>query len=485
MQKKFKFVVVGGGTAGIIAATMLRAYWLDNADVTLIYDHSKPSIGVGESLTPLIYSYLRYVGITREELIKNVNATVKLGLRFENWLNDGKHYYHSFYEANIQDEYNIGSGYDIANNNFDSGPLYSSFYHDNFVIPEDPNAPQSLHIDAVLFSKYVENKFKDHLTIIDDEVIDVKLDETGIDSLVLKNTGEYKGDFYIDATGFQKVLFSKLNVKWNNMSDWLPINRCIPNPLDFEFKQQPTYTISEASQDGWILQVPLSNRWGTGYLYNSDFTTEEQAFERFSKFVKTKYNTTLKNTSKVLSFESGYWDKQWVGNCICIGLASGFSEPLEATNIHHTVYQLMKFSDMFALRVTEYDRVNYNNVMRKFYEDVYLYLRFCYHTGRTDSEFWRYMSNNVPESITNMAEKVRYNILSKQTTDGDIFTYHNFTAVANGLGIIDSESYRRELYVKTWRDRPRKTSESILQHSLKNRSTAINHKEYIDRIRNS
>lgn len=484
-MSKYNFVIVGGGTAGIIAATLLKRYWSDRAEVTLIYDHSKPSIGVGESLTPLIYSYLKYVGISREELIKHVNATVKLGLRFENWRNDNKYYYHSFYEANIQDDYNIAAGHEIANGTYISGPQYSSFYHENCMIPEDPEAGQSLHIDAVLFSKYVENKFGKYLNIIDDEVIDVKLGSEGIDTLILKNRGEFKGNFYIDATGFQKVLFNKLDVKWNDMTDWLPINRCIPNPMSYEFTQQPTYTISEATTDGWILQVPLSNRWGTGYLFNSEFTTEEQAFDRFSKFLKTKYNASLTNTSKVLSFDSGYWEDQWVGNCICIGLASGFSEPLEATNIHHTVYQMMKFTDMFALKITEYDRQVYNETMRKFYKNVYLYLRFCYHTGRTDSDFWKYITNNTPPEINHIAEKVRYNILNKQTTDGEIFNFHNFTIVANGLGLIDKDSYKKELLDRMWGDRPRQTSETILRNTLKNQSTAINHKKFIDHIRNS
>ena len=93
----YKFVVVGGGTAGAIVSTWLKAYWGDSVEVSVVYNHAEPNIGIGESLTPMMITYLERVGINPEELIKNCNATVKLGLRFKNWTGDGSYFYHPFY----------------------------------------------------------------------------------------------------------------------------------------------------------------------------------------------------------------------------------------------------------------------------------------------------------------------------------------------------------------------------------------------------
>ena len=163
-MKKQKFIVVGGGTAGIIAATYIKTYWQDRVDVDLIYDHSRPGIGVGESLTPMIYNYLNYVGISTEDLIANVNATIKVGLKFKNWHNDGTSYLHSFDEPyQTVSKMNWGPAYDIVNGCYDLDYTYGNFWYENEKIPLNPQGQNSVHIDATLFSKYVESRFKDKI----------------------------------------------------------------------------------------------------------------------------------------------------------------------------------------------------------------------------------------------------------------------------------------------------------------------------------
>jgi tryptophan halogenase len=137
-MKKQKFIVVGGGTARIIAASYLKTYWGDNIDIDLIYDHSRPSIGVGESLTPLIHNYLKYVGVSIEDLIKNVNATIKIGIQFENWNNDGKKFIHGFNESNVPySTYNFGTAYEIVNGIYDHDFTYGEYWYDNALIPTE------------------------------------------------------------------------------------------------------------------------------------------------------------------------------------------------------------------------------------------------------------------------------------------------------------------------------------------------------------
>jgi tryptophan halogenase len=480
---KHKFVIVGGGTAGMIAATSIKSYYGIHVDVTVIYDHKNPGIGVGESLTPLIYDYFNYVGITRDELVKHCNATVKLGLKFKNWLNDGKYYYHNFRELTHQYPLNLEAGYDIVHNKYNHDFTYGSEYMENCLIPSNPNAIQSIHFDAVVFSRYIEKKFSNRLNIIDGIVDDVILSDNDIiKSIILKDGRNIEGDFFIDASGFQYVLFKKLKNTWVDKKDWLPLDRCIPNPVEYEFTKQPPYTTSEASDQGWILQVPLSNRWGAGYLYSSQFLDDTQAFTNFEKKCQSLYGKSLTNTSRVIKFNSGYWQNQWVGNCLAVGLSSGFSEPLEATNIHHCVYQLWYFIWQYNFKCFEHDRRIYNETMTKFYENVYLYLRFCYVTGRTDSEFWKYMTYNIPKNVKDLQDKVSCDILNERTLPGDIFNYGNFTKVAYGLRMIENESYKNNLLIRNVFEKAKNDSEIMYGMKSENLSNAIDHRKYINRI---
>lgn len=482
-----KITIVGGGSAGTICASFLKQYWGDEVEITLIYDHSKPGIGVGESLTPIFVQYLNYIGVTVEELIKHVNATIKLGLRFENWKNDGTHFNHPFAQVDIFDNFNIGAAHDIVNNQYNSDVGYSDTYFNNCIVPiGDTTETKSLHIDATLFSKYVEEKFKDRLKIVDDVLLDVLLKEDGetIDKLILKNSGEHTADFFIDATGFQSVMFNKIKNNWVDKSSEMPLNRCIPNPMEYEYDKIPPFTTSYCSDDGWILNVPLQHRWGTGYIYGSDFCTDEQAFEKFESYLMKRYGKKLTNTSRVINFKSGYWEKQWVGNCIAVGLSSGFSEPLEATNIHHTVFQMFNFSAFYDLKINSYDVKQYNKIMVDFYENVYLFLRYCYTNGRTDTEFWKYMTHNVPQAVKDVDEKLKKDIPTVNTFQNkEPFGSINFIKVAHGLGKIDKQSYQEILRSRNIINQARDISNNIkfIKDVLINHTQ--DHKQYIENIK--
>jgi tryptophan halogenase len=446
-MKKFKFIVVGGGTAGSIAASYIKSFWGDLVDVSVIYNHAEPNIGVGESLTPKINSYLKYVGISPEELIKNTNSTIKLGIKFKNWLNDGDSFYHPF-EAVGKDvnTYNFEAAYDLINDSYNHDTTYGKEFFEETRIPLPLNSPYSYHIDGVLFSKYVLEKFKNQLNIIDDVVLDVikKSNSEEIDYLICEKNGIISGDFYIDASGFKNILFKKLKNNWVDKTDWLPLNRFIPNPIHTKHNSLPVCTTAEATDEGWCLQVPLSTRWGTGYLFSSEFISNENALKKFDIFLKNQFNHELLN-DKILSFKSGYWEKQWVGNTICLGLSSGFAEPLEATNIHQAVFQIENFVDRFNFKIFNFDIDNYNKEMQEFYQRVYLFIRYCYTTNRTDSNFWKYMTNNTPYEVKSLEEKINNDFLNQMSMTSGVFNYNNFFKIAAGLKKIDINNYREIL----------------------------------------
>jgi len=485
MNKKFKFVVVGGGTAGTIASTYLKQFWGDNADVVLVYNHKIPNIGIGESLTPEIYHYLNYVGITRDELIKNINATVKLGIKFKNWKGCGEEYYHSFFVKDLINRHdsNFESAYDLINNQYNQNISYGKEFFENTVIPLDQNETQSLHIDGVLFSQYILEKFKDKLIIIDNIVTDIvkKNNSNEIDYIVCENNQKISGDFYIDASGFSKILFKHLENTWVDTSDRLPLDSCIPSPIKIDYKTLPNYTTAEASDEGWILQVPLSNRMGTGYLFSSSFVSDEQAKNKFDLFLKNKFSKNLEN-DKIIRFKSGYWKKQWIGNCLSIGLSSGFSEPLEATNIHHAVYQLRLFMNMYNFENFQIDMNEYNKMMELFYERVNLFIRFCYTSGRKDSEFWKYMYYNTPEDVLNLERKINKDPVNSDSMLNGIFNFHNFTQIAVGLGKIDLESYKNILIRRNVMTFSHNMSSNIKEIKNQTYLRSVDHLAYIRSI---
>jgi tryptophan halogenase len=485
-----KIAIVGGGTAGIIAASLLKTYYQDKVQVVLIYDHSKPSIGVGESLTPIFVNYLNIIGVTQKEIIKNVNATIKIGLKFKNWLNDNKHFYHGFYQFG-QDDSGLGAAYDISHNRYDLFNLYSKEYFENNVIPDlnkcNKSSSYSYHLDATSLSRYLELKFKDHLTIIDDVVVSVVKDKNNLDikSLVLSKNKKITADFFIDASGFNRVLIKHMNTKWVDMTDWLPIDRFIPNPVPTKHKIIPPYTTAEATDNGWILQLPLQNRWSTGYMYSSRFTSDKDAFKKFNQWTKKTFNTKLHNNGNILKFESGYWEKQWVGNCITVGLSSGFAEPLEATNIHHVISQMLLFLNMYNFKTDNYTRALYNEKQNLFYNNIYLYIRFCYTGKRFNSKFWKYISNNTPDIIKDLEKKVQNSYLNVNFFPPGMFNHVNFTCVANGLNKCNSTSIKEELFSRNKLAEARRISDTNITQKQAEKSLVIDNKVFIEQILNS
>ena len=484
-KSPFKFIVIGGGTAGAIVSSYIKSYWGDKVEVVVVYNHAEPNIGVGESLTPLITKYLDRVGITPDELIKNCNATIKLGLKFKNWLDDGNYYYHPFYciHASDLDNYSYEAAYQVVNNCYDNDVTYSNRLLDSHRVPLPlKDHPFSLHIDGVLTSKYILEKFKDRLTILDDIIIDVvKDDNEHIEYLVGTNNKKIYGDFFIDATGFKKLIFSKLNNRWVDKKDWLPLNRCIPNQVKCAHEKIPVCTTSEATDNGWVLQVPLRNKWGIGYLFSSDFTSNEEGLEKFNIFLNKTFNTDLQS-DRIISFESGYWYDQWIGNSMCVGLSSGFTEPLEATNIHHVIYQMEDFTDRFNFKVFDFDINNYNETMRKFYDRVYLFLRFCYHTNRTDSPFWRYLTYNTPREVIELSSKISEDFLNIDSMPYSIFNYDNFFKIAYGLKKINLESYSRILEDRYVMEISKDNTLTLKEIKDKMYEEAQDHKEFLGMI---
>jgi tryptophan halogenase len=490
-MSQHRITVVGGGTAGVMAATYLKSYWGELVDVTMIYDHSKPGIGVGESLTPIFDKYLSTVGVSTIDLIKHCNATIKLGLRFKNWAGDGREWIHSFPVNEAFDSidrtvsyYNAVDAYDISVGKYENAFNYDRFYFDNNLIfgADVSTYRHALHIDATVVGRYIESKFKDRINIIDGVVEQVNINQGKIESIRLASGQKIVSDLYIDASGLGQAMFKQLDPEWVSVEDQLPTNRTIPNPLFKDYDYIPPYTTAEATKNGWILDVPLSHRRGTGYVYSSKFTTDEQAKQDFNQWLLKNHGVEL-GSDRVIKFSNGYWKQQWIGNCIAIGLSSGFVEPLEATSLHNTFVQLEAITGLYSFEHSQHNIDKYNKFSNSIYEDCFEYIRFFYHTKRTDSEFWRYLNENSPDWLLNLEQKMRTSFVSPRDFTNVIFDSSSYISVGYGHGYYTQDGTAKYLQSKYLTDIAKAESHKVQQIKQDVQKYAVDHKQWIDLVK--
>ena len=481
-----KFIVLGSGTAGLIAAGMIKSYWGDKVQVTLYYDATRKNIAVGESTTPIIHEFLNAVGLTTEDLIRDLNVTIKLGINFKDWIPNTE-YFHGFQEVDFWGECDHSSAvYSIPNDCYDGGLLYNEA---TTTLPQEHfQYAHALHIDTQDFSNYMFEKLSNEIQFVDDVAEKINIKDNKIESIDFKKSGNVEADFYIDCSGFSSLLIKNLGAKWNDITEYLPIDRAIPQQVPYNFDEVPSYTLAEATDNGWIWQIPIGNRYGTGYLYSSKFTTDEEAREKYNAWLLEKFGVELK-TDRIIHYKPGYYDQAWVGNCLAVGLSSGFVEPLESTGIHIIVKQVYDFIALnSSLKCLEHNRKRFNERNLKTYETIIDFICLHYNTNRTDSDFWKYMTNNKKEWVKDIDEKCRNEFLDSLSLGDNSFKFFwpldSFIQVANGLQMFNKEAINEYLSLK--RDRNQILEMARENHSYnqlkKSESKKVSHKEIIDSI---
>ena len=481
-----KFIVLGSGTAGLIAAGMIKSYWGDKVQVTLYYDAKKKNIAVGESTTPIIHQFLSAMGLTTADLIRDLNVTIKLGINFKDWIPNTE-YFHGFQEVSFWGECDNSSAvYSIPNNCYDGGLLYNEA---TTTLPQNNfEYDHALHIDTQDFSKYMFEKLEKQIEIVDDIAEKINIKNNQIESIDFKNSGNVTADFYIDCSGFNSLLIKNLGVKWNDITDYLPIDRAIPQQVPFDFDEIPSYTLAEATDNGWIWQIPIGNRYGTGYLYSSRFTSDEEAREKYNAWLLERFGVELK-TDRIIHYKPGYYDQAWVSNCLAIGLSSGFVEPLESTGIHIIVKQIYDFVSLnSSLKFLEHNRKRFNERNLKTYESIIDFICLHYNTNRTDSEFWRYMTANKKEWVRDIDEKCRNEFLDSIGLADNPFKFFwpldSFIQIANGLQMFDKDSINEYLDSKINKNQILEMAKQSHNYNQlkKSENQRVSHKKIIDSI---
>ena len=447
-----KVVIVGSGTAGLISAAMIKTYWGDRVDVSLYHDASKGTISVGESTTPYIHAFLSFFGIPENEIIRELDVTVKLGIDFKNWI-PNQSYFHGFGAISLEGRRDDSpSTYSILNDDFNGGFLYNE---PTDTVPETlfNDFSHALHIDTKQFIDFLTKKLEGKINLVDDLVEDVVVENGNISRIVCKNSGVVEGDLFIDASGFNRILFQHLDPKWNDMSRYLPIDRAIPQQVPYEFDGKlPSYTVSEATENGWIWKIPIGDRYGTGYLYSSKFTSDEDAREKYNQWLIDNFNTELE-TDRIIKYKPGYYEDYWIGNCLAVGLSSGFVEPLESTGIHLIIkqmYDLIFFNS--NLENLSFNRKSANLINRELYIDIINFVALHYCTNRNDSEFWRHMTSNKLEWVQDLEEKCKHEFLDitifRNNPTRSLWTLDSYIAVTHGLNMLSKDAIKKHLESK-------------------------------------
>lgn len=378
--------ILGGGTSGLITALVLNR-WYPSIDITIIESSKVGIIGVGEGSTEHWRTFMQTVGIPLKELINETGATFKTGIKFENWNGDGRSYMHSLHSDHTQLMGNGLPGVLIQMICNGEKQLYpENIGRSVHYMPLDQTVNQ-YHFDTFKLNSFLHKKCAERgVTIVVDDIANVELDSDGfVSNLINDNGHKYTSEFFVDCSGFHRVISSKLGAKWVDCKDYLPMDRAIAFPTAGT-EEIPSHTLSRALSSGWQWRIPTQERYGNGYVYSSNFLTEDQALAEVQQY----YTEEIK-IGRSIKFSAGYVDQFWIKNCVTLGLAGSFVEPLEASSIGTSIQQAFALGGSL-LNWSREDQLSakmYNKEFEEVAKNIIDFVQLHYITKRDDSDFWR------------------------------------------------------------------------------------------------
>ncbi len=419
-----KIVVVGGGTSGwMVASVLSKVLGCNNYSINLIESEQIGTVGVGEATIPMINLFNGILGINEDEFVRETNATFKLGIEFVNWGQIGKSYFHPFGSFGVDMEGVSFNHFWLRWKKEGGGLDYSKFSMETeaarankFVRTASeigpaymPKVNYAFQFDASLYASYLRRYSEQRgVKRTEGKITEVKQNvHSGyVESLQLESGAVVDGDFFIDCSGFRGLLIEQtLKAGYEDWSQWLPVNKAVAVPCESAGILLP-YTRATAQEFGWQWRIPLQHRTGNGYVFCDTFLSDDEATENLLSCLDGKATAS----PKVLSFVTGVRKKCWIKNCVAIGLASGFLEPLESTSIHLVQVAIAKLLTMFPQNhISEVMVDRYNREMLHEYTDIKDFLIAHYKvTDREDTEFWRYVKHmDIPATLQEKLDTFR------------------------------------------------------------------------------
>jgi tryptophan halogenase len=446
-----RVVIVGGGTAGWMAAAALARMIPTGVGVTLVESDEIGTVGVGEATIPPIRSFNAMLGIDENDFVARTGGTFKLGIEFVDWGRLGERYLHPFGAFGFDMEgvkfhqlwrklRAAGRASDIADYN-----LCAMAARDGRFVRPDGN-PQSVlsqlnyayHFDAALYAAYLRGYAEARGVVRrEGKVAHVALRGTDgfIESVTLADGAVIAGDLFIDCSGFRALLIEEaLGTGYEDWTDWLPCDRAVALPTASVGRDILPYTRATPRSAGWQWRIPLQHRVGNGYVYSSAHLSDDEA----AATLLANVDGEPLGEPRQLRFTTGRRRKVWNRNCVALGLSSGFMEPLESTSIHLVQTGISRLFALFPdQRFSPAETAEYNRQAALQTEQVRDFLLLHYvATTRRDTPFWRHCAAlPIPETLArklalfrNKGRLFRY--------EDELFAEASWVAVMLGQGIM-------------------------------------------------
>jgi tryptophan halogenase len=476
-----KITVVGGGSAGwMTAAALIKAH--PERTITVIESPNIPIVGVGESTIAQINDYVQFLEIDEQDFMSFTDASYKLSIKFTDFYEKdagGFHYPFSspvledtvdgiqdwFYKKAMHPETPVQ---DFVRCYYPAAALFEnnkfSLNTDGKFHNFDPTYNAAYHFDATKFGAWLREKYckPRGVTHVQAEVTEIYTDNNGIKGLQLSNGDIATADLYVDCTGWKSILLAgALNEPFESYADMLPNNRAWATRIPYKDKERELepFTNCTAIGNGWVWNIPLWSRIGTGYVYSDKYVTPKDAKEEFKQYLMSNKVVCPKTREEVdaLEFKDvpmrvGIHKRTWVKNCVAIGLSAGFIEPLESNglfSVHEFLFKLLKSIQRTA--VTQWDIDVYNasvlNIFRNFAEFVALHYALSI---RNDTEYWKANNKRVYspglDSLTPQSFQGFYDLQHRKMFSSKAPVQAGITRIATGMNypMLDSISQTLE-----------------------------------------
>ena len=434
-----RVVIAGGGTAGWTVAAALVKNLGPLLAITLVESDAIGTVGVGESTIPTARRFHELIGLDEQAFVRATGASFKLGIAFEDWARVGDRYFHSFgvtgpstWMADFQHMWLEAREQGFAGELGDYCLELQAAKAGKFQGGRGSPLNYAYHLDATAYGQFLRGIAEPQgVRRVEGKIAEVKVapDSGFIEALVLESGETVEGDLFIDCTGFRGLLIEgALATGWDDWSHWLPTDSALAVQTEAVGPARP-YTRAVAHRAGWQWQIPLQHRVGNGLVYCSRFMSDDEAQALLAERVEGPMLTE----PRLIRFKAGSRRKEWHKNCVAIGLASGFVEPLESTSIHLIMIAVTRLMQLFPFGgVNEAVAERYNDVARREIEGIRDFIILHYYLNERDEPFWQECrSLDIPASLAERIALFREGANAYQAAD-ELFRTDSWVQVMLG-----------------------------------------------------